>query len=41
MNYLEAKSELTGRTPKISLKLIAIEAVALLAVAGLLVLLFT
>jgi len=37
MNYLEAKLELMGQAPRIPLKLIAIEAAALVIVAGVLV----
>ena len=41
MNYLEAKTELMARTSKkVPYKLFAIEAAALLAVAGVLVLFF-
>ena len=41
MNYLDAKTELMTRTPKVPFKLIAIEAAVLLAIAGLLVRFFT
>ena len=37
MNYLEAKIELTKQAPRIPFKLIAIEAAALVVVAGVLV----
>lgn len=37
MNYLEAKTELLRQAPRIPLKLFAIEAVALVCVAGVLV----
>ena len=37
MNYLEAKTALTTRSPRVPFKLFAIEAAALLAVASLLV----
>lgn len=37
MNYLEARIELLKRAPKIPFKLIAIEAAALVCVAGVLV----
>ena len=37
MNYLEAKIELTRRSPQIPFKMIAIEAAALVGIAGLLV----
>ena len=40
MNYLEAKIALTKASPQIPFKLIAIEAAALLGIAGLLVRLF-
>ncbi len=40
MNYLEAKTELLKQSPPMPLRLIAIEAVALVAVAGLLVKIF-
>ena len=40
MNYLQAKIELTGRAPRIPFKLIAIEAAAMICLAGLLVQLF-
>jgi len=41
MNYLEAKTELMTKTPRVPFKLIAIEAAALVAIASLLVLIFT
>ena len=41
MNYLEAKTALMTKTPGVPFKLIAIEAAALVAIAGLLVLIFT
>ena len=37
MNYLDAKTELMARTPKVPFMLIAIEAAALVIIAGLLV----
>jgi hypothetical protein len=40
MNYLEAKIELTKASPRISFKLIAIEAAVLVGIAGLLVQIF-
>lgn len=40
MNYLEAKSELLNAAPPIAPKLILIEAVVMVAVAGILVQLF-
>ena len=41
MNYLEAKTVLTEQTPRLPLNLIAIEAAALISVAGILVQVFT
>lgn len=41
MDYLQAKIELTTRTPTIPFKLIAIEAAVLIALVALLVRLFT
>ena len=41
MNYLAAKSELLRDAPQLPLKLIAIEAAALVGLAGILVMLFT
>ena len=41
MNYLDAKTALTTRTPKVPFKLIVIEAAALIAIASLLVQFFT
>ena len=40
MNYLEAKIELTTRSPQVPFGLIAIEAAALIGIAGLLVQIF-
>ena len=40
MNYLEAKSELQQRPPKLSVKTLAIEAVVMLGAANALVALF-
>ena len=41
MNYLEAKTVLLEESPRIPFKMIAIEAAAMVGVAGLLVQLFT
>jgi hypothetical protein len=41
MNYLEAKTALMTKTPRVPFTLIAIEAAALVAIAGLLVMIFT
>ena len=41
MNYLEAKTVILKDSPPVPFKLIAIEAMAMVSVAGILVLLFT
>ena len=40
MNYLQAKSELLKESPQVPFKLLAIEAAAMIGVAGVLVRLF-
>lgn len=40
MNYLEAKTVLTQQTPRLPLNMIALEAAALIALAGILVRVF-